>query len=62
MRNAEISYAIERETKLRQEVAAAARKAAAEVGKLAGPDKDFCDISYILGAMYEAQQAFQARA
>ncbi|MNU48746.1 hypothetical protein D3C71_376710 [compost metagenome] len=62
MMDADISAEIARETKRREAVAEAARVAASEVGALNGPDKDFCELTYILGAMQEANLAFEARA
>jgi hypothetical protein len=61
MMDADISTEIAREEKRREALAAAARVAACEVGSLNGPDKDFCELTYILGAMHEAGQAFDAR-
>jgi hypothetical protein len=58
----DISADIARETARREVVADAARKAAAEVGELNVPGRDFCDISHIVGAMREAAQAFDAKA
>jgi hypothetical protein len=62
MMDTDISYEIARETKRREAVADAARRAASEVGALNGPDKDFCELTYIIGAMQEASMAFDARA
>lgn len=62
MMDADISAEIERETHRREAVCEAAKRAASEVGALNGPDKDFCELTYILGAMAEANLAFEARA
>ncbi len=62
MMDADISAEIARETKRREAIHEAAVRAASEVGALNGPDQDFCELTYILGAMQEANTAFEARA
>ena len=62
MKASDISAAIDRETRRQAAVADAARKAAVEVGALNGPDKGFCELTYIVGSMREAASTFDARA
>jgi hypothetical protein len=61
MQATDISSEIEREKQRRVYIADAARRAAAETGRLNGPGKDFCELSYIIGAMAEAGMEFDAR-
>lgn len=58
--HADIAGEIAAETRRREAVASAARQASVEVGALNGPDKAFCDITYIVGAMNEAGEKFDA--
>lgn len=58
--HADISGEIVVETRRREAVAAAARQASVEVGSLNGPGQSFCDITYIVGAMQEAGDRFDA--
>lgn len=62
MKASDISIAISYEAERQAAVAAAARRAASETASLNGPDKDFCELSYIVGSMREAAAAFDARA
>lgn len=59
MQAADISSQIEREKQRRDYIAEAARRAAAETGRLHGPD--FCELTYITGAMNQAGLDFDAR-
>ncbi|NTF17614.1 hypothetical protein G6L37_04325 [Agrobacterium rubi] len=61
MKASEISAEIGRETERRDAVVNAARKASLEVGALNGPDNDFCELTYIVGAIREADQSFETR-
>lgn len=61
MKASDISTAISHEADRQAVIAAAARRAASETAALNGPDKDFCELSYIVGSMREAAAAFEAR-